>query len=202
VGPGFAAPERSSQQGRDRNGSRRHPFEPRHDHHRGPRYTYREEDIMLKAIVGISSVLAVALFTTLASAQQAPTYGPEITLDAAKKIAAAAVAEAKENQWNVAIAIVDNHGFLVYYERLDDIQTASPNIALEKARTAAMFRRPSKALEDVIGEGRVAVLGLPGATPITGELPIVSGGKIIGGIGVSGVTSEQDEQVARAGPTD
>jgi len=109
------------------------------------------------------------------------------------------VAEVKKNKWNVAIAIVDNHGFLVYYERLDDTQTASPGIAVEKARPAAMFRRPSKAFEDVVGKGRVAVLGLPRATPITGGLPIMSGGKVIGGIGVSGVTSEQDEQIARAG---
>lgn len=153
----------------------------------------------LKTIMQISSVLVFALFATPASAQQRPSYGPAITLDNAKKIAAAAVAEAKRNNWNVAIAIVDNHGFLVYYERLDDTQSASPHIAVEKARTAAMFRRPSKAFEDGIAGGRVAVLGLPGATPITGGLPIMSGGRVIGGIGVSGVTSEQDEQVAKAG---
>ena len=153
----------------------------------------------LKTVLQISSVLIFALCAALASAQQRPSYGPEITLDNAKRIAAAAVAEAKRNNWNVAIAIVDNHGFLVYYERLDDTQTASPHIAIEKARTAAMFRRPSKVLEDGIAGGRVAVLGLPGATPITGGLPIISGGRISGGIGVSGVTSDQDEQVARAG---
>lgn len=82
---------------------------------------------------------------------------------------------------------------------LDDTQTASANIALEKARTSAMFRRPTKALEDAIAGGRVAVLGLPGATPIEGGLPIVVGGKIVGAIGVSGVTSQQDGQVAKAG---
>jgi uncharacterized protein GlcG (DUF336 family) len=150
----------------------------------------------LKAIVALSAVLA---FAAPAPAQDRPSYGPQITLDTAKKMSVAAVAEAKKNKWNVAIAIVDNHGFLVYYERLDDTQTASPSIAIEKARTAAMFRRPSKAFEDVVGKGRVAVLGLPGATPVTGGLPIMSGGRVIGGIGVSGVTSEQDEQIARAG---
>ena len=153
----------------------------------------------LKTIMQISIVLVFAMFATLTSAQQRPSYGPEITLDNAKKIAAGAAAEAKRNNWNVAIAIVDNHGFLVYYERLDDTQSASPHIAVEKARTAAMFRRPSKAFEDGIAGGRVAVLGLPGATPITGGLPIMSGGRVIGGIGVSGVTSKQDEQVAKAG---
>ena len=153
----------------------------------------------LKAIMEISSVLVFVMFATLASAQQRPSYGPEVTLDNAKKIAAAAVAEAKKNNWNVAIAIVDNHGFLVYYERLEDTQSAGPNIAIEKARTAAMFRRPSKAFEDGIAGGRNALLGLPGATPITGGLPIISGGKVIGGIGVSGMTSDQDEQIAKAG---
>ncbi len=152
-----------------------------------------------RVIVASVVIFAVLLGGTLAPAQERPPYGPDITIDTAKKIAAAAVVEAKKNKWNVAIAIVDNHGFLVYYERLDDTQTASPVIAVEKARTAAMFRRPSKAFEEVVGKGRVAVLGLPGATPITGGLPIMSGGKVIGGIGVSGVTSEQDEQIARAG---
>jgi glc operon protein GlcG len=151
--------------------------------------------VALRLILAVSAVLTLAL----TAHAQTPSYGPEITLDVAKKISAGAVAEARKNSWNVAIAIVDNHGFLVYYERLDDTQTASPAIAVEKARTAAMFRRPSKAFEDVVAKGRVAVLGLPGATPITGGLPIIVGGKIIGGIGVSGVTSEQDEQIARAG---
>jgi uncharacterized protein GlcG (DUF336 family) len=143
--------------------------------------------------------LGAALTLTAAVHAQVPSYGPAVNLEVAKKLAAAAVVEAKKNGWPVAIAIVDNHGVLVYYEMLDDTQTASANIAIEKARTSAMFRRPTKALEDAIGGGRVAVLGLPGATPIEGGLPIVVGGKISGAIGVSGVTSQQDGQVARAG---
>lgn len=99
----------------------------------------------------------------------------------------------------MAIAIVDNHGALVYYERMDDTQSASPVIAIEKARSAAMFRRPTRAMEDMVNKGRVALLGIPVATPIIGGLPIMVGGKVIGGIGVSGVTSDQDEQVAKAG---
>ena len=114
-------------------------------------------------------------------------------------MAAAAAAEAKKNSWPVAIAIVDNHGVLVYYEMLDDTQTASAHVAVEKARTSATFRRPTKVFEDAIAGGRVAVLGLTGAMPIEGGLPIVVAGKIIGAIGVSGVTSQQDGQVARAG---
>jgi uncharacterized protein GlcG (DUF336 family) len=152
-----------------------------------------------KTILGIAGAAAVALFPAAANAQAAPSYGTSITLDAAKKIAVAAVAEAKRNNWPVAIAIVDIHGALVYYEKLDDTQTASPAIAIEKARSSAMFRRPTRAMENVIAQGRVAFLGIPGATPITGGLPIVTGGKIIGGIGVSGVTSDQDEVVAKAG---
>ena len=88
---------------------------------------------------------------------------------------------------------------LVYYEMLDDTQTSSATIAIEKARTAAMFRRPSKAFEDVVSKGRVAVLGLPGVTPVQGGLPIYVNGKIIGGVGASGVNSDQDEQVVQAG---
>jgi glc operon protein GlcG len=130
---------------------------------------------------------------------QRPPYGPAITLDTAKKIAAAAVAEARKNSWNVAVAITDNHGMLVYYEMLDDTQTASANVAVEKARTSAGYRRPSKEFEDNIAAGRVAVLGLPGVTPIDGGLPIVVNGRMIGAIGVSGVTSAQDAQIARAG---
>lgn len=144
---------------------------------------------------------SLALVTCVAAAQapQRPPYGTAINLETAKKLAAGAAAEAKKNSWNVAIAVVDNHGFLVYYEMMDDTQTASPVIAIEKAKTAAMFRRTTKELEDNIGAGRVAVLGLPGATPIEGGLPIVVGGKLIGAVGVSGVTSSQDGQIARAG---
>jgi len=126
-------------------------------------------------------------------------YGPEVTLEQAKKLAAGAVAEANRNNWKVAIAIVDTHGFLKYYEMMDDTQSASANVCVEKARTAAMFRRPTKMLEDAIAGGRTAVLGMPGATPIEGGLPVVVGGKVVGGIGISGLTSSQDGQVAQAG---
>ncbi len=122
-----------------------------------------------------------------------------MNLDTAKKMAAAAVAEAQKNKWNVAIAIVVNHGFLTYFEQLDNTQTASGNVAMEKARAAAMFRRPTKAFEDGIAKGRVALLGLTGATPIEGGLPIMVDGRVAGGIGVSGVNSDQDAQVAQAG---
>ena len=130
---------------------------------------------------------------------QAPAYGSDVTLDMAKKIMAAAEAEAKKNNWTVVIAIVDTHGLLIMQQRMDNTQTAGGSIAIAKARTAAMFKRPSKAIEDAIAGGRVALLGLPGATPIEGGLPLMQDGKIIGAIGVSGMTSPQDAQVAKAG---
>ena len=143
--------------------------------------------------------LCFTLFAAGAMAQERPPYGQAIGADLAKQIAAGAVAESKKNGWRMAIAIVDNHGLLVYYERMDDTQTASVQIALDKAKTAATFRRPSKAFEDGIAKGRVALLGLSGATPIEGGVPIMAGGKVIGGIGVSGANSDQDAQAAVAG---
>ena len=127
------------------------------------------------------------------------SYGPAVGLDQAKKIAAAALVEANKNNWRVAIAIVDTHGFLKYYEMMDDTQTASATVAIDKARTAAMFRRPTRMFEDAIAGGRNALLGMNGATPIEGGLPIVVNGKVAGAVGVSGLTSPQDAQVAQAG---
>ena len=143
--------------------------------------------------------LGFMLLAAGATAQERPPYGQEVNLDMAKKIAAGAYAESKKNGWRMAIAIVDNHGFLVYYERMDDTQTASVHVALDKAKAAAMFRRPTKAFEDGIAKGRVALLGLNGATPIEGGLPIMVGGKVIGAIGVSGANSDQDAAAASAG---
>lgn len=153
----------------------------------------------MKTIMQMLGAALLATLVTGAMAQQRPSYGTDVNLEQARKIGAAALVEARKNNWNVAVAIVDNHCALVYYERMDDTQSASPRIAVAKARTAAMFRRPSKALEDAVNGGRQSVLGLPGATPIDGGLPIVVGGKIIGGIGVSGVQSHEDAQIARAG---
>ena len=150
---------------------------------------------MKRIILGLS----LAAFAALAAAQERPPYGPDVNAEQAKKIAAGAVAESKKNGWRMAIAIVDNHGFLVYYERIDDTQTSSVQIALDKAKAAAMFRRPTKAFEDGVAKGRVALLGLTGATPIEGGVPIMSGGKVIGGIGVSGANSDQDAAAAVAG---
>ena len=143
--------------------------------------------------------LALALSAGLASAQERPPYGNPISVDQAKRIAAGALAESKKNNWRMAISIVDNHGFPVYFERMEDTQTASIQIALDKAKSAAMFRRPTKAFEEGIAKGRVALLGLTGAMPIEGGLPIMVDGRVIGGIGVSGANADQDAQAAQAG---
>src|ERR687888_1032353 len=122
-----------------------------------------------------------------------------LTLDAAKKIAAAAEAEAKKRGATVVIVVVDDGGHLLLLERLDDTQVASVEVGIGKARTAAIFRRPSKVFEDQVRDGRVAALALPGATPLQGGVPILFEGKVIGAIGVSGEAPLEDEEIAKAG---
>jgi len=121
-----------------------------------------------------------------------------ITLEAAKKMAAAGEVEAKKNGWTVAIAIVDASGGLILFHKLDETQSGSIAVAQGKARAAALFKRPSKALEEAIAGGKQAFLSIEGIVPMQGGLPVVVEGKIIGAVGVSGVTSAQDEQVAQA----
>ena len=155
---------------------------------------------MSKLFLRVLCVLVPMFFVTTAQAAEARSYGPAVTLAVAKQVAAGAIAHAKKMKWNVAVAIVDKHGFLVYYERLDDTQTASAAVAVDKARTAAMYRRASRVFEEVlVKKGRTAILGLRGATPVIGGLPIKVSGKVIGGVGVSGVSSAQDEMAAQAG---
>jgi len=124
---------------------------------------------------------------------------PALTLDAATRIADAAQAEATRNKWNVVIAVVDDGGYLVHLRRMDDTQIGSVAVAEEKAKSAVLFRRPTKAFADAVASGRTGVLRLPGAIPIEGGIPLVGGNQVVGAIGVSGVTSEQDGQIAQAG---
>jgi glc operon protein GlcG len=128
-------------------------------------------------------------------------YGLPITLENAKKAAAPALAEAANNKWSVAVAIVDTAGNLVYYEKMDNTQLGSAAVAIDKARSAALFKRPTKAFQDALASGGdgLRVLRLQGAVPIEGGIPLLLDGKIIGAIGVSGVTSAQDAQCAKAG---
>ena len=149
-----------------------------------------------------------ALLFTLASFGQTPLvpppnvpYGVFISPDAAKKVAAAAIAEARKNSWAMAVAVVDTGGYLVYFERMQDTQLGSVEIAIEKAKTAALFRRPTKSFQDTVaggGEG-LRILRLTGAIPVEGGIPIIVDGKLGGAVGASGGSSDQDGRTAQAG---
>ncbi len=150
------------------------------------------------------AAVAVAV-TALAQTPAAPTgnipYGIAISADSAKKIAAAAAAEARKNNWAMAIAVVDGSGILVYFERMPDTQLGSVNVAIEKAKSAALFRRPTKSFQDTVAGGGAGLrmLGLPGAVPVEGGIPLIVDGKIVGAVGASGGTSDQDGRTAQAG---
>jgi glc operon protein GlcG len=145
-----------------------------------------------------SITILLLLLSPVTLCAQLPTKDV-LTLDAAKKIAAAAEAEAKKRGATVVIAVVDDAGYLLVLERLDDTQVASVDVGIAKARTAAIFRRPSKVFEDQIRDGRVAALALTGATPLQGGIPIIVNGKVIGAIGVSGNSPQEDEDIAKVG---
>lgn len=152
----------------------------------------------------LRTVLAITLAISCASSAraQAPmSYGPSITAETAKKLAAPALAEAKKNNWAMAVAIVDPSGDLVYFEKMDDTQAGSTVIAVDKARSAARFKRETKAFQDALAAGGVGlrILALNGAVPVEGGIPLIVAGKVVGAIGASGGTSEQDGVVARAG---
>src|ERR1044071_4479428 len=145
----------------------------------------------------IRMLQAIALFAVSVPAQL-PTK-QVLTLDTAKRIAAAAEAEAKKRGATVVIAVVDDGGYLLVLERLDDTQVASVDVGIAKARTAAIFRRPSKVFEDQVKNGRVSALALPGAVALQGGVPIVIDGKVIGAVGVSGNSPQEDEDIAKVG---
>ncbi len=150
---------------------------------------------MMIILMFVPCILAGAL------AQMPNPYGLAIPVESAKKAAAAAVAEAAKSNWAVAVAIVDTAGNLVYFEKIDNTQTGSVKVAIDKARSAALFKRPTKVFQDALatGGGALRLLRLEGAIPIEGGIPLVMDGKIVGAIGVSGVMSEQDQQCAQAG---
>src|SRR3954464_3484347 len=152
---------------------------------------------------------ASVLFAATAQAEMAatqpapaapPTYGqPGVTLEQAQAAAAAAVAEAKKNGWLMAVAVVSNSGFLVSFSKMDQTQFASVQIAMDKAKAAAQFRRPTKVFEDRANGGGPSVLSLHGVVASEGGIPLMRDGKIIGAIGCSGGTSQQDGQACKAG---
>ena len=159
----------------------------------------------LKVLLPLSVALIAAPPEHKAPAAPASAYlipiGPSVSLDAAKKVAAAAAAEMRKNGWFMAIAVVDPAGTLVYYEKTDNTQIGSANVAIGKARSAALFKRPTKAFEAAVAGGGagVRILGLEGAVPLEGGLPLIDNGHLIGAIGVSGDLSENDGKCAAAG---
>jgi len=155
-----------------------------------------------KAMVRFVAAVLFALGAVASAVAQMPNpYGTAISLENAKKAAAPALAEAAKNNWRVAVAIVGPAGTLIYYEKMDNTQLGSAEVAIDKARTAVHFKRPTKALQDALaagGEG-LRILTLKGVVAVEGGIPLVMDGKIVGAIGVSGATSAQDAQCAKAG---
>jgi len=151
----------------------------------------------------LCAALAALLFgwASFAATAQVPQYGVSINLEQAKKAIAAAQAEARKNSWPVAVAVVDNAGMLVAYERMDNTQTASVQVAIDKAVSAAMYRRSTKVFQDLVAGGGAGLrsLNLRGASTVEGGLTLMMDGKVVGGIGVSGVNADQDGMVAKAG---
>ncbi len=136
-----------------------------------------------------------------AFAQMMPNpYGPPISLEAAKKVAAVAIAEAVKNNWKMAVAVVDPAGVLIYYEKMDNTQIGSADASVDKAKSAAIFKRPTRAFQDALAGGGAGlrVLGLRGADPVEGGVPLLIEGKVVGAIGVSGDTSDHDGVCAKA----
>jgi len=148
-----------------------------------------------------SHVLLAMMLAATALCARAQAYGPPISLEQARKVMAAAEAEAKRNNWNFSIAIVDTGGHMVLFQRMDGAFFASAEIARDKAWSAAAYRRPGKAFQDRLAKGaeEMRILRLRGASPIDGGEPIIADGKIVGGIGISGGSGEQDGVVAKAG---
>jgi glc operon protein GlcG len=159
-------------------------------------------NMSLKSVLKSLVVLMVVMSPAMTRAQQmANPYGPPVTLENAKKAAAAAIAEAEKNKWTMAVAVVDPDGTLVYYEKMDNTQLGSAKVAINKARSAALYKRPTKAFQDALAAGGdgLRILGLEGAVPVEGGVPLVMDGRIVGAIGLSGAKSSEDAQCAQVG---
>ena len=151
---------------------------------------------MIDARATLVAAMLTLAFSMAQSAELASRKA--LTLEVAKQLAQAAEAEAAKNQWTMVIAVVDEGGNLLFLERMDETQIGSIDVAMRKAQSAIKFKRPTKVFEDAVAGGRTAIVTLPGALPIEGGLPITVDGRIIGAIGLSGGTSQQDGQIARA----
>ena len=153
---------------------------------------------MKRSLIIVTACLCSLLFIFPSSVQAQLALKKALTLEAAKKLASVAEAEAIKNKWTMVLAIVDDGGNLVYLERMDNTQIGSIEVAIKKAKSAISFKRPTKAFEDMVAQGKTDILGLPGAIAIEGGLPVVVDGQYIGAIGVSGGTRQQDGTVAKA----
>ena len=150
----------------------------------------------------VKLMLLLFIISLIPEAQMLPNpYGLPVSVEVAKKAAAAALAEAVKNHWTMAVAVVDPNGTLIYYEKMDNTQNGSAQVSISKARSAALYKRPTKALQDALASGGAGlrVMALEGAVPVEGGVPLVSEGKIIGAIGVSGDSSDHDGICANAG---
>jgi glc operon protein GlcG len=150
----------------------------------------------------LAALAGGAVFLAVGIAQaQVPQYGNNITLEQARKVAAGADAEAKKRGWPMAIAVVDTAGNLVYFQRAENTQTASMQVAQDKAVSAAIYRRPTKVFQDAVAGGGAGVrfIGLRGANMVEGGVPLTVDGKIIGALGISGMSSAEDGEIAKAG---
>jgi uncharacterized protein GlcG (DUF336 family) len=156
--------------------------------------------LFLSSTVSMAQPKPAAPSPAAAPSAYAIPIGQAISLDAAKKVAAVAAAEAHKNKWYMAIAVVDPAGTLIYFEKMDTTQLGSANVAIDKARSAALYKRPTKAFQDALAGGGVnlRVLGLQGAVPVEGGVPLMIEGKLVGAIGVSGDLAEHDGQCATA----
>lgn len=147
--------------------------------------------------------LLCAAVVVAVAAQTAPvaelTTKKALTLAVAKEIAAASSRFAQKNKWNVAITVVDDGGHMVYFERMDGVQTGSIEVAIRKAKTAVAFKRPTRLFEEAVADGRTVLVALPGGMPFEGGVPITVREEVIGAVGVSGVTAQQDGMIAQAG---
>jgi uncharacterized protein GlcG (DUF336 family) len=168
-------------------------------HHINRRYSIINESIVLRFFC-LSDLLGYQDFMIIQSTyRENSMYTKEIlSLEDARRVAAAAEAEAQKNGWNVVIAIVDDGGHLMYLQR-EKVQLGSVDVAITKAKVALMFRRPTKFWEEMVASGRQGYLAMPGMLPIEGGIPLISDGEIIGAIGISGVKSNEDGQIAEAG---
>ena len=153
---------------------------------------------MKRSLIFVAAFLLPFLLLSLSTVQAQLATKKCLTLEAAKKLASVAEAEALKNKWTVVIAIVDDGGHLVFLQRMDNTQIGSIEVAIQKAKTAISFKCPTKAYEDLVAQGKTDILGVPGVIPIEGGLPLVVDGQYICAIGVSGGTRQQDGIVAKA----